>query len=173
MKELSGDVVGAEEDWIAIWTELRSEGGRYRAWGLSAAAQLALLYADQGRWDDAATCLSYGEEGSDLPYGKVYPSTRGKPYSYLRHAAQARVAAHLGDTTTALELARRAVDGVEHTKSGLRPRVLLEAAEVERAAGHPAEADAAVARALELYEQKGNVVAAARVRARLLTVACG
>ena len=171
MKALAGDVVGAEEDWIAIWTELRSEGGQYRSWELGVAAALALLYVDQGRWDDAATCLSYGEERSDLPYGKVYPSTRGKPYSYLRHAAQARVAAHLGDTTTALEVARRAVDGVEQTKSGLRPRVLLEAAEVERAAGHSAEADAAVARALELYEQKGNVVAAARVRARFLTVA--
>jgi hypothetical protein len=68
---------------------------------------------------------------------------------------------------TALELVRRAVDGVEQTGSpSHRARVSLEAAEVERAAGHTAEADAAVARALELYQVKGNVAAAARLRER-------
>jgi DNA-binding SARP family transcriptional activator len=167
IKELAGDDAGAEQDWIAMWTELRTEGGQYRSWGLRVAAALALLYVDQGRWDEACGCLSYGEERSDdLPYGKVYPPTRGKVYSFLRHVAQARVAAHLGDTTTALELARRAVDSVEHTHNkSIKPRVLLEAAEVERAAGHTAEADAAVAKALELYEEKGNVAAVARLRA--------
>jgi tetratricopeptide (TPR) repeat protein len=172
MKELAGDVAGAEQDWIAIWTKLRTEGGQYRSWGLRVAAALALFYVDQERWDDVSACLSYGEERSDLCYGKVYSPTPGKVYSFLRHAAQARVAAHLGDTTTALELGRQAVDSAERTNQpSLRPRVLLEVAEVERAAGHTAEADAAVARALELYEQKGNVAAAARLRAGRLTVA--
>jgi DNA-binding SARP family transcriptional activator/tetratricopeptide (TPR) repeat protein len=162
MRELAGDVAGAEQDWLAIWTKLRTERGQYRSWGLRVAAALALLYVDQERWDDACACLSYGEERSDLPYGTVYPPTPGKDYSFLRLAAQARVAAHLGDTTTALELARRALDSAERH----RPRALLALAEVERAAGHAAEADAAVARALELYEQKGNVAAAARLRER-------
>ena len=48
-----------------------------------------------------------------------------------------------------------------------RARVWLALAEVRRAAGLTAEADAAVAAALELYEQKGNIAAAARVRAAL------
>ena len=42
-KELAGDVVGAEQDWIAFWTTLRSEGGQYRSWALRVAAALALL----------------------------------------------------------------------------------------------------------------------------------
>jgi hypothetical protein len=41
----------------------------------------------------------------------------------------------------------------------------LALAEVQKANGHAAGADAAVANALRLYEEKGNVAAAARVRA--------
>ena len=47
----------------------------------------------------------------------------------------------------------------------MRARIWLALAEVQRAAGDAAEADAAVATALELYEQKGNVAAAERLRA--------
>ena len=47
----------------------------------------------------------------------------------------------------------------------MRARVLLALAEVERANGRTAEADAAVAGALELYERKGNSGAAERLRA--------
>ena len=47
----------------------------------------------------------------------------------------------------------------------MRAHVEVALAEVQRAAGNTAEADAAVARALELYEQKGNVAAADRLRA--------
>jgi hypothetical protein len=44
-------------------------------------------------------------------------------------------------------------------------RVWLALAEVQRAAGNLAEGGDAVDRALELYDRKGNIVAAARVRA--------
>ena len=44
----------------------------------------------------------------------------------------------------------------------MRAHVQVALAEVQRAAGNLAEADAAVARALALYEQKGNVAAADR-----------
>ena len=54
----------------------------------------------------------------------------------------------------AVELAERS-DMLER-----RGRRWLALAEVQRAAGDTAEADAAVATALELYEQKGNVAAA-------------
>jgi hypothetical protein len=45
-----------------------------------------------------------------------------------------------------------------------KERIWLAFAEVQRAAGYTAEADAAVATVLELYEQKGNIAAAARLR---------
>jgi hypothetical protein len=47
----------------------------------------------------------------------------------------------------------------------LRPRMWLALADVLRRSGDDAEADAAVESALALYERKGNVVAAARLRA--------
>ena len=47
----------------------------------------------------------------------------------------------------------------------LRARVWEAFAEVQRAGGQGAEAEAAFARALELYEQKGNVAAAAALQA--------
>ena len=45
-----------------------------------------------------------------------------------------------------------------------RARVQLDLADVLSVAGRPAEAADAAAEALDLYERKGNVVAAGRVR---------
>jgi hypothetical protein len=45
---------------------------------------------------------------------------------------------------------------------------LVVLAEVQRAAGLGEEADASIERAVELYEQKGNVAAAAQLRATAL-----
>ena len=50
----------------------------------------------------------------------------------------------------------------------LRALLWLALAEVQTANGRSAEAGAAVTAALELYEQKGNIAAAARVRAAAL-----
>jgi hypothetical protein len=74
---------------------------------------------------------------------------------------------HAGEYPGALELARRAL---EHAAAWGDPNteasMWLVLAEVQRAAGMGAEADSAVERANELYEQNGNVAALARLRAR-------
>jgi hypothetical protein len=48
-------------------------------------------------------------------------------------------------------------------------RVWLALAGAQRAAGLAEEADASVAAALDLYERKGNIAAAARLRAEIPT----
>jgi hypothetical protein len=81
-------------------------------------------------------------------------------------AAEARLAARRGELVAAVTLAERAV-ALADTKDrpDMRARIWLALAEVRRAAGQAAEADAATARAIELYEWKGNIAGAARVRA--------
>jgi class 3 adenylate cyclase/tetratricopeptide (TPR) repeat protein len=160
--ELVGDTAAAEQNLIAVWHHFRdSRGEASSSRAMNAAAQLALLYCDQRRWDEAAVYLSYGEEVDRAP------PVRGKVYTYYRLAARARVAAHAGHHADAVELARTAVElaGAHNFSLNVEARVWLAVAEVQRAAGNTAEADAAVAKALELYEQKGNVAAVARLRA--------
>jgi hypothetical protein len=80
--------------------------------------------------------------------------------------AEARLAAHRGEHVEAAERIRRAVevtDGIDGLN--LRAGLFLAFAEVQRAAGEESEADTSVATALELYERKGNLAAAARLRA--------
>jgi class 3 adenylate cyclase/tetratricopeptide (TPR) repeat protein len=160
--EFMGDYAAAEKELIALWTsyrESREEGFDARA--LVATARLTLLYCDQGRFDEAAECLAYGEE-VDLS-----PPPRGKIYAYLRLAARARVAARDGEIAEALELVRTAVDLAEH--NGLPNYVswvLLAQAHIELAAGNTSEADAAIAKTLALYELKGDVASAAQLGAR-------
>jgi DNA-binding SARP family transcriptional activator/tetratricopeptide (TPR) repeat protein len=161
IKELMGDENGAEEDLMAVWLHFRDiRGDNAEARALRAAASLARLYCDQGRWDEAAEYLAYGEEVDRAPpvYGKVYTD--------VRLAARARVAANRGRASEALELARTALDVIEWRNSpNDHAQVLLALAEVQRAAGDSIDADAAVLKALELYEQKGNIAAAARLSA--------
>jgi hypothetical protein len=81
-------------------------------------------------------------------------------------AARARIAAHRGDTAGAVALAQRAVELADQSDMlNLRARVWLALAEVQRCNGQKTKADAAAAAALRLYESKGNVTAAAPLRA--------
>jgi DNA-binding SARP family transcriptional activator len=161
--DLLGDAAAAEQELIAIWLHFRdTRGERPSGRAMTAAAHLALLCCDQGRWKEAAAYLSYGEEvdGSPPPSGRIHPP--------LRSAARARVTAHAARHAEALELARTAVEladalGSFNFQAGARTWLAL--AEVQRATGNHAEADEAVKRALEIYDQKGNITAAARVRA--------
>jgi tetratricopeptide (TPR) repeat protein len=161
-KELAGDVAGAKEHILATFLRMRdARGAGSEARALKGAADLALLCCDQDEWDEAAEYLAYGEEvdQSEPP--------RGKLYAILRLAARGRVAARRGETAEALELVSRALELAE-------PDVWLEGsartwlalAEVQRAGGDPAKAEAAVAEAIRLYEAKGNVAAIARLRVR-------
>jgi DNA-binding SARP family transcriptional activator len=158
-RDLLGDTAGAEQELLEMWRgmqRMREAGPDGRA--LNAADRLALLFCDQGRWDEAAECLSYGAE-VDGPH--LY-----RLEAVLRLAARARVHAHRGELAEALTLARRAVGFNERTDLlDLRAQTWLALAEVHGACGATAEADAAVAQALRLYDAKGNVAAAGRLRA--------
>jgi hypothetical protein len=80
--------------------------------------------------------------------------------------AEARLKAHRGEHDEALELARSAVEQADRG-DGLNEQALMRLglAEAQRAAGRDEDAARSVARAIELYELKGNVAAAGRVLA--------
>jgi tetratricopeptide (TPR) repeat protein len=157
-KELLGDRAGAKEELSAAWRRFGDIGGNTpdrRA--MHGAYKLALLYCDDGRWDDAERCLEYGSEVSQLPqFSGEIP---------LGLAARARVAARRDDAMRAAALAQAAVELVDRSDNlNLRGRVWSAFAEVERKSGSEAQADAATAEAIRLYEQKGNITAAERLR---------
>jgi class 3 adenylate cyclase/tetratricopeptide (TPR) repeat protein len=158
--QLMGDAAAAEQQIISSWLHYRDARGE-KATGpaMLAAAQLALLCGDQGRWDEAAEYLAYGQEVDHSP------PAFGKRYAYLRLAARARVAAHDGRHGEAIELVRTALEVAAAMEPNGDANVWLALAEVQRASGNNVEADVAVQKVLELYEQKGNVTAAGRLRA--------
>jgi hypothetical protein len=157
-RELIGDHTGAERELKAKWQSFLDFGEQTvdeRAMG--SAHQLAYYYCDHGRWDDAAECLLYGR---DTPV--VCPTST----AVYRFAVEARLAAHEGRAADALALAlaERAVACAEPSDNlGLRARAWLALAEVRRARGEAAAADAAVEESIRLYEAKGNVAAVARL----------
>jgi tetratricopeptide (TPR) repeat protein len=123
---------------------------------MHAAYRLALLYCDEGRWAEAASCLEYGGE-SPVPRHFLDEAVLGL-------AGRARVAGHRGSLAEAVALARRGVELAEQSDLlNLRARAWLALAEVQRRQGTSAETDRAVAAALRLYQAKGNVAAAARI----------
>ena len=129
---------------------------------------LALFYCDEGRWDDAAELIAYAQDdATELIAAKLFPATvrrkpdcdrparrrgtaRGPPRPARRGTSDRRPSSHRDGT-----IAQPEQEGT----------LLVGLAEVWRAAGERADADAAVASTLELYEQKGNVAAAASLRA--------
>jgi class 3 adenylate cyclase/tetratricopeptide (TPR) repeat protein len=157
-RELAGDYAGAEQELIARWRYFsETRNGALDTRAMQSAHALAMFYCDWGRWDDAEECLAFHHDAA-LPIHMVA----------WRLVGEARVAAHRGDHLDAAARIRRAVEVINGT-DGLnqRARASLALAEVQRAAGQDAEADATLATALELYEQKGNLAAAERVRAVL------
>jgi hypothetical protein len=154
-KELAGDRLGAEQELEKMWLyfhNLRGEAVDIRA--VEATTQLARLYCDEGRWKKAAEMLTYG-------HGTALNNARRAS----RLAVEARLKAHHGRPAEALSLLEPAfADGGLEGSLTIRAQIWAALAEVQRAAGHAAEVDAAVARALELYEQKGNIAAAQLLR---------
>jgi tetratricopeptide (TPR) repeat protein len=152
---LAGDVDGAARAIAEKWHAYPVEDGKTQSLAISAAYVLANFYCDQGRWEDARRCID------------AYPNARLENPSRL--SAEGRIAAHLGSFEKALELAHRAVEGVERTDL-LNDRAArwLGLAEVQRAAGLEADADVSLENAIRLFEQKGNVAAVALVRAGMV-----
>jgi hypothetical protein len=84
----------------------------------------------------------------------------------MRLALRARLAAHGGKPAEAVTLAEQAVERAAATDFlNLRALLWTVLAEVRRESGATAEVAPALAEAIRLYELKGNVAAAASVRA--------
>jgi len=154
-KALVGDRAGARDDLLEMWRELGPSQTAPDARAMLAAYSLAHLYCDDGRWDDAGECLAYG---ADVP-----PPDSFRLWAAVGLPARARVTAYAGNRTDACDLAKRGVALAETSDLlNVRAQAWLALAEVERRNDRPAEAEAAVAAALRLFEQKGNVTAARR-----------
>jgi tetratricopeptide (TPR) repeat protein len=151
-KELLGDRAGAERDLRQKWqekSERRTDGAQPLDIAVRTAGWLANFYCDDGRWDDAEACLA------------AYP---GYPRRSRGDMAEARLKAHRGEHE-ALELARSVVEREDHgDELDTRALMWLGLAEVQLKAGRTNEANASVASALALYQQKGNIARADRVR---------
>ena len=81
-------------------------------------------------------------------------------------AVRARVAAHDGRHAEAAALAAQAVEGAERRDNvNLQARMWANVVAVRRAGGDDDGAEAATARALELFDSIGNVAGAAMLRA--------
>jgi hypothetical protein len=151
---LLGDDPAAEQQLHAMWHHFgEASGGETSFFAGLAAEFLANRCCDQGRWDEA--------EHWHTRAGVV--STPG-PNAW--GVSEARLAAHRGQLEQALTLASEAVERSKHTDQ-VNPRAgaWLTLAEVLRASDRAEEADAAVAQAIVIYEQKGNLAAAAQTSA--------
>jgi class 3 adenylate cyclase len=120
----------------------------------------AVLYA-AGRLDEAA---EWSARGRQL-------SAPGDLVNFLTaDAVDACLLARRGDHAAAADLAEKAVQAAEGTDfTFLRGFAFEHAAEVAALGGRDADAEMAYGRAIDIYEAKGDVANAARVRQRLAT----
>jgi hypothetical protein len=164
-RELVGDLEGAERELKRMFTYFRDlRGAQIDTRASNATVELARIYCDERRWDEAAEVLAYDLNGG---------SGSGAIGTTYRLAIRARLAAHNG-LPEALPLAGQAVATAETRDSELprRAHSHLALADVQRSVGEDASAEASLAVAVALLELKGNVAeagAAARRFARVAT----
>jgi tetratricopeptide (TPR) repeat protein len=125
----------------------------------TAAAALAQALYELDRLDEAETWTQRSRElgaSDDLATQALW------------RQAEAKLLARRGQTEEAERLAREAVAILNPTQSlDSRAESLVDLGTVLELVGKPDDARAALERALDLYERKGNVVMAERMRARL------
>jgi len=154
---VAGDVTNAETLLRTGYAELEEMGER----GVlsSTAAELGRVLCEQGSYDAAERFAATSEELSGP--GDAFNSS-------LIAGIRARVLASRGDFAAASDAAQEAVaraaagDCVE-----LKADAYRALAEVRQASGRSEDAEAALQEALRLYEEKGNLIAAERVRKAL------
>ena len=152
---LAGDVGAAERELRESLESLSGLGLESR--GATLALMLARVLAMQGRHEEAENVMR--------PWAD---SHAWEDWSFMHPAMKATILARRGELEEAERLARNAAARSQQTDFlNWRGDVLLDLAEVLRAADKPDDARAAVERALALYEQKGNVVSASAARASL------
>jgi tetratricopeptide (TPR) repeat protein len=154
---LAGEPVAAEREFKTCLDEF-AEMGEQGGWSTVAAA-LAHALIEQGRLDEAEESVV----ASELAGAEDDVSTQ-----VLDRSARARIQAGRGLYDEATKLARDAVALSEATDDlNMRGDTLAHLGDVLSAAGETADASAAFGSALELFEAKGNTVAAAAIRYRL------
>jgi class 3 adenylate cyclase/tetratricopeptide (TPR) repeat protein len=161
LERLAGDWGAAERELreaLRIFEEMGTK--RYSAY---VRAQLARVVHEQGRGAEALELLDQAEQegtGENLRFQLQW------------RTARAKVLAGRRETAEAARLAREAVAIVAATDNiNAQADALVDLADVLRAGGDEPEAAAALKEAVELYEEKGNVLCADRARAALAAVA--
>jgi DNA-binding SARP family transcriptional activator len=152
---LAGDAQAAERELLTAIQTMERLGDREGA--LGNAYEVALVLCAQRRYAEA-------EEWAAQKRGTLEES------DVMTRMAGLTVEAHLeslaGRLDTAERYARRAVDLGEKTDAlNAHARALLALSDVLKLAGRRQQAGDTRARALRLYETKGNVAAAAQIRA--------
>jgi DNA-binding SARP family transcriptional activator len=154
---LAGEAPAAERAFRDSYGALESIGDR--AYVATQAALLAEAVYLQDRHAEAMQWSRLAEEAG---------SADDIPTQFLWRAVRARLLAVAGETGEAEALADEAVRLAEATDAlDQRAKVVFDRAEVLRLCGRDAEARGAAEDALALFDLKGNVVAAERVRALL------
>jgi class 3 adenylate cyclase/tetratricopeptide (TPR) repeat protein len=154
---VAGDPETAEAVLQAGYDELAAMGEV--GWMRTTADLLARALCEQDRYSDAERYWQVAEELSD---GELFY------HPMIGGGARARILAARGETEAALAVAGQAVDVASSTDDlNGRADTHIDRADVLRLAGMRDEQAAALRDALALYEQKGNVAAAARTRAML------
>ena len=154
---LSDDPLAAEEELRRGYRALEGMGER----GLLSrvAGELARAVYAQDRLEEAERLT---EESEQLA------GSAGAATQISWRAVRAKILARRGELDEATLLAREAVDLAERTDDlNSHGRALTDLAEVLESGRRAAEAARVLERALELFEQKGNTVSAARIRGRL------
>jgi class 3 adenylate cyclase/predicted ATPase len=118
---------------------------------------------------DALLAMGRDDEGwslADMAARKATPEDIDAQAGWRR--VRAKLLARRGDSSEADRLAREAVDTAERTDYlDLRAQTHADLSEVLHLAGRLDESAVTLQKALRLYEQKGNLVAAAQLRRRL------
>ena len=155
-KLLTGDVDGAAHDLRTKWHVYPVEGGKMQKLAIAAAKQLAWVYCEAGRWDEAEACMA---------------ALRRQGHDGANPRAEALLATHYGNHEEAVLLARRVLEERKHSDVLVaNGEAWIGLSKALRGAGMSEEADDAMAQGLDLFEQKGNVVGAALVRGAPLVV---
>jgi tetratricopeptide (TPR) repeat protein len=160
LESLSGNDAAAERELRAGYEVLKDMGEMNFASTL--AARLAETLCTRGRYGEAE---KFADISSEVAGAEDIAS------QVIWRGARARVLASRGDHDHALSLAHEAVDLTRGTDAlNTRADVLVDLAEVERAAGQDEGANRTIRRAVRLYERKGNLASVDRCVALLSRV---
>ena len=158
--ELLADRTAAAEEWLQSTCASLADAGMSVHLSSRAAELAEALYRRQ-RYDEAEHWIGVSADHS---------STDDVGAALLRAAVLAKVLARRDDLVEAEAAARHALELAEETDAlNSRAKALLDLAEVVALAGRSEEATEARLSAVELFEQKGNMLGAAQARRALAT----